>query len=39
MTALEHYLIDRENGIMKLLAPPFDKGDQEPGYIKVISRE
>ena len=27
-------LYDRENGIMKLLSPPFDKGEEKPGYIK-----
>ena len=27
-------LVDRENGIVKLLSPPFDKGAQNPGYIK-----
>ena len=34
MKALEKYLIVREDGIVKLLAPPFDAGDAEPGYIK-----
>ena len=34
MEALENHLIDRENGIIKLLDPPFNKGDIEPGYIK-----
>jgi cellobiose phosphorylase len=28
------YLFDRENGIMKLLSPPFDAGAAKPGYIK-----
>lgn len=27
-------LFDREAGIVKLFTPPFDQGDQEPGYIK-----
>ncbi len=27
-------LYDEEYGIMKLLSPPFDKTEQEPGYIK-----
>ncbi len=27
-------LFDRENGIMKLLSPPFDAGEAKPGYIK-----
>ncbi len=34
MESLENHLIDRENGIIKLLDPPFDKGKLEPGYIK-----
>lgn len=34
MESLEHYLIDRNEGIIKLLTPPFDTGNQEPGYIK-----
>ncbi len=32
--SLENHLIDRENGIIKLLDPPFEKGKLEPGYIK-----
>ena len=35
MEALENHLLDRENGIIKLLDPPFDKGNIEPGYIKA----
>ncbi len=35
MESLEHHLIDRENGIIKLLDPPFEKGKLEPGYIKA----
>lgn len=35
MESLENHLIDRENGIIKLLDPPFEKGKLEPGYIKV----
>ena len=35
MEALENHLIDRENGIIKLLDPPFEKGALEPGYIKA----
>ncbi len=31
---LENHLIDRENAIIKLLDPPFEKSDLEPGYIK-----
>lgn len=34
MKAVDNYLIDREAGIIKLLAPPFGEGDLEPGYIK-----
>jgi len=34
MHAVENYLVDREIGIIKLLAPPFDDGDLQPGYIK-----
>ena len=34
MESLENPLIDRENGIIKLLDPPFEKGKLEPGYIK-----
>ncbi len=34
MESLENYLIDRENGIIKLLDPPFEKGKLNPGYIK-----
>jgi cyclic beta-1,2-glucan synthetase len=32
--SLEHYLINREIGIIMLLTPPFDEGDLKPGYIK-----
>ena len=35
MESLENHLVDRENGIIKLLDPPFDKGKLEPGYIKA----
>ncbi len=34
MGAVEKYLVDREEGIIKLLAPPFDDGVLKPGYIK-----
>ena len=30
----ENYLVDRENKIIKLFDPPFDKTDFNPGYIK-----
>ena len=32
--SLENHLVDKENGIIKLLDPPFEKGKLEPGYIK-----
>ena len=34
MNALEQHLVQREDGLIKLLTPPFDKGPQDPGYIK-----
>ena len=34
MESLENHLIDKENGIIKLLDPPFEKSKLEPGYIK-----
>ncbi len=34
MESLENHLVDRENGIIKLLDPPFEKGKLNPGYIK-----
>lgn len=34
MESLENHLVDKENGIIKLLDPPFEKGRLEPGYIK-----
>lgn len=34
LNSLENLLVDRENGIIKLLTPPFYKSDLEPGYIK-----
>ena len=34
MESLENHLVDRENGIIKLLDPPFEKGRLNPGYIK-----
>lgn len=34
MVSLENYLVDKENNIIKLLTPPFSKGELEPGYIK-----
>lgn len=35
MESLENHLVDKENGIIKLLDPPFIKGKLEPGYIKA----
>lgn len=35
MESLDNHLVDRENGIIKLLDPPFEKGTLEPGYIKA----
>jgi len=34
MESLNDYLVDRNNSIMLLLKPPFDKSPVEPGYIK-----
>jgi len=34
MAALERHLVDREARLIKLLAPPFDEGAHDPGYIK-----
>lgn len=34
MSSVENYLIDKENGLIKLLTPAFDKSDLNPGYIK-----
>ena len=34
MAAVQKYLVDSNEGIIKLLAPPFDKGGLHPGYIK-----
>lgn len=35
MESLENHLVDKENGIIKLLDPPFEKGILDPGYIKA----
>ncbi len=35
MESLENHLVDRENLLIKLLDPPFEKSDIEPGYIKA----
>ena len=34
MESLENHLVDKENGIIKLLDPPFINGKLSPGYIK-----
>lgn len=34
MRAVEHHLVLREDGLIKLLTPPFAEADYEPGYIK-----
>lgn len=34
MSAVEKYLIDKKNGLIKLLAPPFYNSELNPGYIK-----
>lgn len=34
MDSLDAYLVDKENMIIKLLTPPFDKTNMNPGYIK-----
>ncbi|HEX2327759.1 MAG TPA: glucoamylase family protein, partial [Candidatus Angelobacter sp.] len=34
MNALDKNLVDRTHGLIKLLAPPFDKADLDPGYIR-----
>lgn len=35
MDAVQKYLVNREEGLIKLLTPPFDKGELQPGYIKA----
>ena len=35
MENLENYLVDKQNGLIKLLDPAFEKSDLEPGYIKA----
>ncbi len=35
MESLENHLVDKENGLIKLLDPPFDKSNLNPGYIKA----
>lgn len=35
LESLENHLVDAENGLIKLLDPPFENGSLEPGYIKA----
>jgi cyclic beta-1,2-glucan synthetase len=35
MRAVRGRLLDEEHRLIRLLEPPFDRGDQEPGYIKA----
>ncbi|HSK12313.1 MAG TPA: protein ndvB, partial [Phnomibacter sp.] len=34
MRSLDHHLVDRDNKIIKLLDPAFDRSEPNPGYIK-----
>ncbi|MBX9721329.1 MAG: hypothetical protein K2X81_08045, partial [Candidatus Obscuribacterales bacterium] len=34
MDSLVEHLVDKEHSLIKLLAPPFDKSEMNPGYIK-----
>lgn len=34
LKAVEKYLVDKNLGLIRLFAPPFEDGDLEPGYIK-----
>ncbi|MDB4927992.1 MAG: cellobiose phosphorylase, partial [Myxococcaceae bacterium] len=34
ITSVEEHLVDRPNGVLKLLSPPFDRTPNDPGYIK-----
>jgi len=34
MNSMEENLVSSEDGIIRLLKPPFDRGETEPGYIK-----
>lgn len=34
MRALEEHLVDPHARLIRLLTPPFDRGDRDPGYIK-----
>src|SRR6185369_14149074 len=34
MRSLERHLLDREHGLLRLLAPPFEHTPHDPGYIR-----
>jgi len=34
MASVDEHLVQRKDGIVLLLAPPFDRGPKDPGYIK-----
>ena len=34
LAAVEHELVDEPSGLIRLLAPPFDRTERDPGYIK-----
>ena len=34
INSLDHLLVDRNHGLIKLLTPPFDKSNLDPGYIR-----
>jgi cellobiose phosphorylase len=34
MQAVDEHLVQREHGLVALLAPPFDRSEHDPGYIK-----
>ncbi|MDD4093891.1 MAG: cyclic beta 1-2 glucan synthetase, partial [Methanothrix sp.] len=34
MEVVNRILVDRDNSLIQLLSPPFDKSDSDPGYIK-----
>lgn len=34
LDAVEEHLVDPENGLIRLLTPPFDRTEHDPGYIK-----
>lgn len=35
MQAVDKYLVDRKNAIVKLFSPPFKNTERDPGYIKA----